>query len=128
MMSSFAKQTFDRLQDLYNGMEDFGPAPLFIAIAELTRQGQDGLVFGLAVEASNIHGVETFIVEGETTNNQVFLECFRRVVFDTEMGLENTAIASVATYLTDFARRYVDGTMAEQFIPEAANDGYPDAE
>lgn len=110
---SLFEQTFQRLSALYDTIEDFGPGVLHFITYELLCQDKADLATAVAITAANIYAPDdTFIVEGETTNNQVFVEVFRRIVQtsfkdhedDPEAMLQKRQMVLwVANYLTQYA-------------------------
>lgn len=105
---SFASQTFERIKKMYDDMDEFGPAPLYAVISFLLEAGQTDIAHACLTEAASIHGMEDFIVEGTTRNNDVFLEVFRRVSFAELAPGEDAAqyreiIRFMGEFLTQFA-------------------------
>lgn len=120
---SFNQQILDRISEQYNKMEDFGPGPLYIAIAELIAQGNHILAHNMAAQAGAIHlNDDPFIVEGTTTNNQVFVEVVRRAAFEDAAQAElpyRTFIMRFAEFISDFGVRILQSDLSHV---QAAND------
>jgi hypothetical protein len=133
-MSDFATQTFERLARMANDMGEFGPAPLYAAIGHLLEDDQPDLAYACLAEAASIHGDEEFIVEGVTTNNEVFMEIFRRVSFTpptpAEFQADNGAlyrklVIYMANFLTGFLTTLAHNNGKLMIVVDdgAANDG-----
>ncbi len=125
---SFASQTFERIKNIYDGMEEFGPAPLYAAISFLIEDGNLRLAHACLTEAAAIHGHETFIVEGETRNNDVFIEVFRRTAFsEPGPGEDPETMRATVSYVGHFLHQFAINLEANNgklvLQQEAANDG-----
>lgn len=115
-MSDFGQQTFARIKAQYEAMEDFGAGVLYAAISEMLLDNRPDIALALAVDAAAIHSSEDFIVEGETTNNEVFLEVFRRNFFqpietvpEADRPLWRSTVSHMGTWLTTFGFRIAQG-------------------
>lgn len=113
-MSNFATEAFARLQKQYNAMDDFGPGPLFAVIQELIADGNQGPAMAVAGMSALINmNSDPFIVEGETSNNEVFIEVMRRVFFHEDVDSltpeyrdsYRRSIMQMSVFLSDFGHR-----------------------
>ena len=109
-MSDFAEVTFTRIKEQYANI-DVGAGALFAVIAEHIGQQQLEFPYLIAEAAMRIFSpADDFIIDDETSNTDVFLEVFRRVVFqpldadatDEERELHRIQVVGAATYLGNF--------------------------
>lgn len=110
-MSDFASVTFERIKEQYADV-DVGAGALYAVIVQQIDDDNPEVARDLSLEAARIHSnSDSFIVEGETTATDVFLEVFRRTLFvplpagmDDEQGraLWRGQITSTATLLSNF--------------------------
>lgn len=111
-MSDFGTVTFDRVKQQYADI-DVGASALYTVIAQCIQENDPATALEIALEASRIHTVgDTYIVDDVTTNTDVFLEVFRRVLFTpepedkTRMDAWRLQITSAAAYLGN-VRMYI---------------------
>lgn len=110
-MSDFASVTFERIKEQYANV-DVGAGALYAIIVQQIDDDNPEVARDLALEAARIYSdSDPFIVEGETTFTDVFLEVFRRALLipmpedmDNEQGraLWRGQITSTATLLSNF--------------------------
>lgn len=109
-MSDFAQLTFDRIKEQYSDI-DVGAGALYAVIAEHIICGASEVPLRIAEAAMRINSqADPFIVDDVTTNTDVFLEVFRRAIFQPpaeeasaeEQRLLRQRVVAAATYLTNF--------------------------
>lgn len=109
-MSDFAQITFTRIKEQYEDI-DVGSGALYAVIAEHLSQGFVELPLRIAEAAMNINSQsDPFIVDDVTTNTEVFLEVFRRAMFqplgaapnDEDRETSRKLAVGAATYLSNF--------------------------
>lgn len=109
-MSDFAEVTFNRIKEQYADI-DVGAGAIYAVIAEHLGYGAVEFPQQIALAAMHIFSpADDFIIDDETSNTDVFLEVFRRVMFQPltddataeDRELHRQQVIGAATYLGNF--------------------------
>lgn len=106
-MTDFITQAFDRVRAQYEHI-DVGAGAIFDLIAHQIYNGGTSAAMRIAQEAAMLYASDDhFIVEGETTNNDVLFEVFRRACYvpgeDADSLTFRQRVIETSGYLSHYA-------------------------